>query len=80
MWRKLQERESISKGCDLVRRSVSLCRQALRVPGVHITHSAEEISSWLTMDQDVELSATSPVLCLPRCCHASQYDENEQNL
>jgi hypothetical protein len=38
-----------------------------------------ENSSWLPLDQDVELSAI-PALCLPRCCHASCHDDNGLNL
>ena len=34
---------------------------------------------WFSLDEDVELSLP-PVLCLPRCCHASCYDENGLNL
>jgi hypothetical protein len=31
----------------------------------------KSVSFWMPVDQDVELSATSPAPCLPACCHAS---------
>ena len=34
----------------------------------------------LPVDQDAELSAPSPALCLPACHHASHHDDNGQNL
>jgi hypothetical protein len=37
------------------------------------------VSSWLPLDEDVELF-TPPVPCLPRCCHASYLDDNGLNL
>jgi hypothetical protein len=33
-----------------------------------------------SVDQEVNLSATSPVPCWPACCHAPHLDNNEQNL
>jgi len=38
------------------------------------------VHSWLPLDEDIELSAPSPAPCLPGCCHASCYDDNELNL
>jgi hypothetical protein len=36
----------------------------------------EDSLSLLPADQDVELSAPSPALCLPANCHASHHDNN----
>ena len=38
------------------------------------------VSSWMPLDQDVELSAPFPASCLPACCHASHHDDNGVNL
>jgi hypothetical protein len=34
----------------------------------------------LPLDEDVELSAPSPALCLPACCHASHHKDDRLNL
>jgi hypothetical protein len=34
----------------------------------------------LSVDPDVELSASPPAPCLPACCLASCHDDNELNL
>ena len=65
--------------CGIVRGSVSLgtdfeVSEAQARPRVF--HSL----FLLPMDQDVELSAPSPALCLPACCHASSHDDNGLNL
>jgi hypothetical protein len=38
------------------------------------------VLSWLPSDQDAELSAPSPALCLPVCCNACYYDDTGLNL
>jgi hypothetical protein len=38
------------------------------------------VSTWLSVGQDVELSAPSPAPCLPGHCHASHPDYNELTL
>jgi hypothetical protein len=37
------------------------------------------VSSWLPLNQDIELSAP-PASCLPGCCYASRDDDNGLNL
>jgi hypothetical protein len=51
-------------------------RQTYTVGVPSVTHSL----SLSPMDQDVELSALSTVLCLPGHCHASHYDDGRLNL
>ena len=66
--------------CDLVGGGVSLCRQALRAPGAQVlSNVGERVSSWLPSNQDAELSAPSPALFLPACCHVSHHDDNGLN-
>ena len=72
--------------CVLVRVGVALLEEVYHwqwtlgfqklKPG--IVHSA--ILFLLSANPDVELSATSPVPCLPVCSYASHHDENELNL
>ena len=38
------------------------------------------VSFWLSVDPDVELSATSLAPCLPACYHASCHGDNGLNL
>ena len=33
----------------------------------------------LLVNPDIEYSAPSPALCLPKCCHASCYDDSGLN-
>ena len=40
----------------------------------------EDSFSLVPLDEGAELSVTSPVPCLPSCCHASCYHDNELNL
>ena len=50
------------------------------VPYAQAALSVEDSPLLLPVDQDVELSAPSPVPCLPACCHASRHNDNGLNL
>jgi hypothetical protein len=62
--------------CNLVGGSVSLCRWALRAPMSSLYPVWKKVSSWQSLDQDVELSAPSPTPCLP----VYRHDDNGPNL
>ena len=75
---------TFKRRCGLIGESTSLWEWALRFYA-QAPPSAEEtlllaaclektVSSWLPLDQNVELSAP-PAPCLPECCHASHHDD-----
>ena len=81
VWISLDMGSATIMRCGLVEESVSLWRQALRSPSAHVLLSVKEsVPFWLPLDQHVELSAPSPALYLPACCHASCLDNNGLNL
>jgi hypothetical protein len=59
---------------------VLLWRRGFEVLNVQAPPSVEYlVSSWLPLNQDIELSAP-PASCLPGCCYASRDDDNGLNL
>ena len=63
----------------LVGGNMPLYRQALRSPCAQVQPSVERVSSWLPLDQDVELSVPSPAPCPPAGYHVSCHDDNVLN-
>jgi hypothetical protein len=63
--------------CGLVGESVSLWGWVLRTSS--LLAAWKPVFSWLSSEQDVELSAP-PAPFLPGCCHASCHDDNGLNL
>jgi hypothetical protein len=59
---------------------VSLCRAGFEVSYTQAMLSVTCVTFLLPTDQDVELSVSSPALCLPACCRASCHDDNGLNL
>jgi hypothetical protein len=79
MFESLAIGSGTTKSCGLVGGSVSPYRWASR-PYIFKLHLVwYTISSWLPLDQDVELSALL-ASCVPACCQASCHDDNGLNL
>ena len=72
-------RSSTLRGRGLVGGRVSLWGPALWSIYVKTTPRVAHSLVLLLVDQDVELFASPPALCLPACCHALHHDDNELN-